>query len=169
MARRRNTGGKVIDQTFWVGVGAAFPAQSAGAVAVANQPLSALATVRTIMRTRLNIVSYIDTASAPGKQVEIAVGGILVPEGTGTTVLWSPITDANAPWFFYTRFVIGYEEMVTDVIDIPGISSYREMIDSKAMRRVKADTETQIVVENATILTAASVNTVVTGRVLVGT
>ena len=110
------------------------------------------------MRIRGELVSWIDGASAPGKAVQIAVGALVMPEGQGTTVVSSPITDDNAPWLFYERFVLGTEEMVTDVVDIPGLTIFRKTIDVKAMRILRADQEMQIVMENATILASSSVN-----------
>ena len=120
------------------------------------------------MRIRGELVAYIDAASAPTKLVDVAVGIALVPEGSGTTVLWSPITDEDAPWWYYERFVLGYEEMVTDVIDVPGITSFRSTIDVKGMRIIRPDVEAQIVVENATLQSASSVNVALTARVLFG-
>jgi len=122
----------------------------------------------TLMRIRGELVAYIDAASAPTKLVDVAVGIALVPEGSGTTVLWSPITDEDAPWWYYERFVLGYEEMVTDVIDVPGITSFRSTIDVKGMRIIRPDVEAQIVVENATLQSASSVNVALTARVLFG-
>ena len=119
----------------------------------------------TILRTRGNLVAAIDTAGVVGQNAMISVGLILVPEGTGSTVLWSPFTDSDAPWFFYSIFNLGYEEMVTDVIDVPGLTSYRETVDSKGMRRVR-NQEVQMVVENTTIGTAAAVNVSLAGRFL---
>ncbi len=54
---------------------------------------------------------------------------------------------------------------MTDVIDAPGVSSFRQVIDSKAMRRVR-NQEVQMVVENATALAAGTVNVGVNGRFL---
>ena len=81
---------------------------------------------------------------------------------------YSPIADATAPWFYYSTFALGYEEMVTDVVDVPGITSYRETIDVKAMRRLRPQEEVQCVFENTTIDGAAAVNVSVFGRFLMG-
>jgi len=96
------------------------------------------------------------------------MGVILVPEGTGTTVLWSPSTDADAPWIWVTEFVLAHEELVVDVIDVPGMSSYRERIDNKAMRIIR-NQEIQFVIENSTVTSALSVNAGLAGRFLSGT
>ncbi len=119
----------------------------------------------TIMRTRGSLLGYLDGTQSPGTLLVVAVGFALVPEGTSTTVLWSPFTDPDAPWFYYESFFLGYEEYVTDVIDAPGVSSFRQVIDSKAMRRVR-NQEVQMVVENATVLAAGTVNVGVNGRFL---
>ncbi len=168
MARRgsRSRGGKVIDNVHWLPFIGVSLAQAAGSAAISL--VSTALTPFTIMRTRGTLVASIDGAGAPGGLVQVGVGMIVVPEGTGGTVLQSPINDANADWFWYETFVLGYEEMVTDVVDVPGITSFRATIDSKAMRRMLSDTEIQLVIEQATLATSRSVNVAVAGRVLLG-
>ncbi len=163
---RRSGFQKKIDTTRWLGISATSSAQSAGSVAI--QLASATLTPDTIMRTRGNLVSYLDGSVAPGVGVIVSVGMIVVPEGTGTTVLVEPFGDPNADWFYYDEFRLGYEEPVTDVIDIPGVSSFRSVIDNKAMRRARPDTEVQFVVTNTTSLSAGTVHTMVNGRFLLG-
>jgi len=92
---------------------------------------------------------------------------ILVPEGTGTTVLWSPFTDGDAPWIWVDYHHLGYEEMVIDVIDVPGITSYRSTIDSKAMRIVR-NQELQLVAELTNITGTVVANITAMVRVLAG-
>ncbi len=120
------------------------------------------------MRTRGNFVCYVDGTEAPGVSAVISAGFLVVPEGTGTTVISEPFGDANAPWFWHTQFVVGYEEMVTDVVDIAGLPVYRETVDSKAMRRIRSDQEIQFVVTNTTLIAALSVNLSLDGRMLLG-
>jgi len=165
MARRRGQFQKKIDFTHWTGGFSSANAQGAGtlgAVMVAAQH-----DPETLLRTRGNLLGYVDGAQAPGGLVRITVGLIIVPEGTGTTVLWAPLTDADAPWLYWTSFRLGYEEGVTDVVDFPGITSYREVVDSKAMRIVR-NSEVQFVVENTTVLGALSVNVGMDLRFLTG-
>ena len=154
-----------IDNVRWLGFGAqalAMPASAVGA-----QASSAGSVPETLLRTRGELLVAVDGAQAPGSLVRVGCGLILVPEGTGATVLWSPLTDSDAPWFWYWRGALGYEEMVTDVVDVPGMTSVREVIDSKAMRRVR-NQEIQFVAENVSLSTAASVNIVINGRFLLG-
>ncbi len=164
MAHRSRS--RKIDNLRWLGFSGTFSALSAGTAAI--NVLTASTMKDTVMRTRGTLVAHIDGAAAPAKLVLISLGLIIVPEGTGTTVLWSPFTDANAPWFWHTTFAIGYEEMVTDVIDIPVLSAYREVIDSKAMRKGPPDTEVQLVIENTTLNGAVTVQAAVYGRILLG-
>ncbi len=91
-----------------------------------------------------------DAASADAAAIHVSYGIILVPEGSGTTVQFSPFADANAPWLLWGAGLLGYEEQVTDVIDTPGLTSFREKIDNKAMRIIRPDVEMQLVVENTT-------------------
>ncbi len=147
----------------WSTYSKSFLAFGSGTIAAT---VAAVGTSReTILRTRGNLYCQIDAVSAPGGLVEISLGMILVPEGTGTTVLWSPGTDVDAPWFWYDRFAVGYEEAVTDVIAYAGGGMYRNVMDSKAMRIVR-NQEVQLVAENATAGTALAVNIHVCGRFL---
>jgi len=164
MARRR--AGKKIDYTHWTGGAFSFAAIGAGSSAILVG--SALHEPETLLRTRGNLLAYVDAVSTPGLQVQIAVGMILVPEGTGATVLWSPITDSDAPWFWVSNFILGYEEYVTDVIDAVGAPVFRDLIDSKAMRIIR-NQEIQVVMENQTLLGAGAVNVAGAVRFLSGT
>ena len=167
MARRRvSRGGKKIDIVRWLGFQASSLGLTVGSTGV--QLSTAGQIPETIMRTRGQLFGYLDGLPAAGDLVDVAAALHIVPEGTGTTVLQSPITDPNADWFWYTRFAIGYEEYVTDVIDSPVLGGYREMIDSKAMRRAPGDSELQAVFENATIGTAQAINVGIAGRFLLG-
>ncbi len=166
MARRRS--GRKIDFTHWHGASALASSFGAGTVGVLVG-VADLTAPETLLRTRGQLVCTIDGASAPGKLVEIGCGLILMPGGTGTTVTSSPITDADAPWFWYERFVVGYDEAVTDVIDFPGLSTFRKEIDSKSMRIQRPDQEIQFVAENVTLIGADAVNIAASFRFLFGT
>ncbi len=168
MARRgaRGRGGKVIDNLRWIGWTGGTTSLAAGTVGV--NVLGATATPDTIMRTRGDLIAGFTATVAPNVAVAVGVGMWVVPEGTGSTVLGSPLADANADWFYYSAFSLAYEEGVTDVIAAQQIMDYREAIDSKAMRRSKPDTEIQLVIENVTLGSAASVIVLTAGRFLVG-
>jgi len=124
----------------------------------------------TILRTRGMHTTWLDATSAPGVSVTVGIGLILVPDGTGTTVLWSPLTDPNAPWFVFDAFTLAYEEKVTDVISVSGLDMFRSVVDSKAMRKIPPDTEIQCVVENATTSGASAgvINQTAQYRMLLG-
>ncbi len=169
MARRggRTRGEKVIDNVRWTFSSSNFDGQAAG-TAAATVIGAGAQHAETILRTRGELIASIDGASAPGKLIRVGVGLALVPEGTGSTVTWSPLSDGDAPWYWFTVFHLGYEEMVTDVIDVPVLTGYREAIDSKAMRRLRPDVEVQLVMEQVTIATASALNLAVGFRTLLG-
>jgi len=163
MANRR---GKKIDFTRWTDFSVSASALAAGSVA--SNAGSAGTGTETLMRTRGQLCAWIDGLEAPATSIVVSVGLIVMPEGQGSTVVSEPFADGNAPWFYFTRFTLGYEEYVTDAIAAPGLSVYRETLDVKAMRILRADREVQFVVTNTTLISAASVNVSLTGRFLIG-
>jgi len=170
MTRGRQFGrrpGKTIDNLRWSG-GAVLQAAALSAGTAGQTALAAGVPRETIMRTRGEVLVFLDGASSPGKSALISMGLVLVPQGQGTTVIWDPFDDAEAPWFWYQETTIGYEEPVIDVVDVPGISSTRIIVDSKAMRKANVDEEVQFVVTNTTVSSAATVNIVAAFRFLLG-
>ena len=164
MARRRS--GKKIDFVHWTYGSQSFVTQAQGTAAktlFAAQHLS-----ETLLRLRGNASGFIGGAAAPPVFAECALGIILVPEGSGTTVTWSPVTDGDAPWIWVDYFVLGYEEAVTDVIDVPGLTGVRSVIDNKAMR-IMRNQEVQLVVEITDIVGTFSGDFHVGVRLLAGT
>ncbi len=150
----------------WIGGSATFLAFSAGTSAL-NMITSSNST-DTLMRIRGSLVASLDGTKASSELISVAIGAIVMPEGQSTTVVSSPITDIEAPWLFYERFVLGYEEAVIDVIDMAGLSVFRKTIDVKAMRILRPDREVQLVLEQATINGALNINMSVDIRVLLG-
>ena len=163
MPRRR--GGKKIDFTHWTPFSGTFLAQGAGSAAVNVQ--AANHESETLLRTRGWLTAWMDGAPVTGAFALIAVGMLIVPDGSGTTVTVSPFAEGDSPWFWHEVFALGYEEFVTDVIQADVLSSVRIPIDSKAMRIIR-NSEIQLVVENITIGGAATVNLSVVGRMLTG-
>ena len=162
---RRGGFQKKIETVHWTYGSWAMFTLAAGTVAA--NVLAAQHLPETLMRIRGENTAFLDAVQAPATAVSVAVGLILVPEGTGSTVLWSPITDGDAPWIWWDAYHLAYEEMVTDVIDVQAMSGARRVIDSKAMRRVR-NQEVQFVAENATVATASAVNIFGSARFLSG-
>jgi len=162
---RRGGHAKKIDSVHWTYGSWSAAALTAGIQAATLFPAQHLP--ETLLRLRGEWLAWLDGTSVPGLGVAVSVGIIQVPEGTGATVLWSPITDGDAPWIWWDTFHLGYEEMVTDVVDVPGITSGRRIIDSKAMRKLR-NTELQVVTENATFLSASGINAFGSVRALTG-
>ncbi len=167
--RRGSRGGKVIDNVRWLGLSGTALALTAGSVGSTILSTTQLGTIgQTLLRTRGVLTCWRDGTSTPGGGATISAGMHLVPDGTGTTVITNPFDDPASDWFWFSSFMIGYEEMVTDVIDVPGITSYREIVDSKAMRRRKGNEEVQLVVTNTSVLAAIGINFALSGRILWG-
>ncbi len=123
----------------------------------------------TIMRTRGQITAYVDGALATSKATLITIGMIVLQEGVVAAAgAPDPFSDGNADWFFYTQFLLGYEEVVVDVVDVPKITGYREVIDSKAMRKAAPDTEVALIVASDTVSGSVAANVHVSGRFLLG-
>ncbi len=158
--------GRKIDTVHWTYGSFSALALTGGSTAAINV-LAAQHLPETVLRTRGEWAASIDGTQAPAKLTALGVGLILVPEGTGTTVLWSPITDGDAPWFWVDYAMVGYEEAVADVIDVPVLSGVRRVIDSKGMRRSR-NMEIQFVAENATVSGAVTVNIAGQARFLAG-
>ena len=168
MARRRSAGfprraGRKADLRWTFG-SASFLAQAAGTVATTI--LSSGNTSQTLMRTRGELLAFIDAVQAPGALVRVGCALLVVPSGLGATVLSSPLTDGEAPFFWYEAFSIGHEEMVTDVIGVEGLPIKRIPLDAKAMRVIRPDQEVQAVLEVVNIGTAANINVSITARFL---
>ena len=167
MARRRTGFQKKIEVVHWTLIQEAFTGLTAGAVAF--NALAAQHLPETLLRIRGEWVVAMSGAAASAQGAAIVAGLIQVPEGTGTTVLWSPITDGDAPWIWWDALQLMYTEQVTDVVYSNQTSSGRRTIDSKAMRKIR-NTELQFVVENATMTGLSAITAIgsITARVLAG-
>ncbi len=158
---------KKIDTVHWTGFDNPFVALTAGTVGATALPAQHLP--ETLLRIRGEWAAAIGSAAAPVVGVIVTAGLILVPEGTSTTVLWSPLTDSDAPWVWWDCFHILYSEQVADVVYSVQTSSARRVVDSKAMRKVR-NRELQLVVENTTMtgFSGEDVSGGICGRVLSG-
>ncbi len=149
VARPRSRGTRKLDNVRWTFSSGFFSAVSAGDQALGF--FTAQTLPETLMRIRGSVAAWLDNFDAPPVGIIIQMGIIKVPEGTGTTVVYSPASDANAPWLWYSSALLAYEEKVTDVIDVPGMTAQRFDVDNKAMRRIRPDEELQIVMSNTTL------------------
>jgi len=133
MAHRRGGFAKKIESVHWTLIQNRFVGQSAGTAAAVA--LSAQHLPETLMRIRGEWVCNLSGVAANATGTSVSMGLILVPEGTGTTVLWSPVSDGDAPWMWWDTMGLLYSEQVTDVVYSTQTSSGRRVVDSKAMRK----------------------------------
>ena len=138
---------------------------TAGTVAVNLLPAQHLP--ETHLRLRGEWAAGFAGALTDARGVIVTAGIVEVPEGTGTTVLWSPFTDGDAPWIWWDTMHLSYEEYVVDGNYSSNLSDGRRVVDSKAMRKIR-NTEMQLVFENTTNVAAEAANCFFAGRVLSG-
>ncbi len=166
MSPRRRSG-KKIDFVHWT-MGK-ISANNFGATATAAGTLiAALHEPETLLRMRGFWTTHLRSTLAPGVAAFMGCGIILVPEGTGTTVLWSPLIDHDAPWIWYDMTVITYEEPVANVTTLGTGAYYRSLIDNKAMRIVR-NQEIQVVFESIQEGGAGNTDNTCAVRILSGT
>ncbi len=164
MARRGHA--KKIDTVHWTGFSGSVLGLATGGTS-GQTLLAAQHLPETTLRIRGEWACNLDGPIADGVAAIVTAGIILVPEGTGTTVLWSPSTDSDAPWMWWDCFNLLYDEVVTDVIAANGAGGARRVIDSKAMRKVR-QREHQLVVESVAVNGTPASNMAVCGRILSG-
>ncbi len=162
----RARGNRKIDNVRWVSFFNFTNTHAAGATVAVNM-IGAGTAPETLMRVRGEFSAVIDSTNEPGKALRVTAGMIVVPDGTGTTVLWEPNGDAAAPWFWYASFALFYDESVVNAVAYGG-SFARIGIDNKAMRRVRPDEEIQLVVTNTTISGGTGINWAMSARTLFG-
>ena len=166
MARRRFVGGprragRKADLR-WLFGSVVFLAQAAGNAAQVIVTGGVL--TETLMRSRGEVLLWLDdiAGQTAGDLVRVTMGMLVVPSGLGTTVISSPFTDGDAPWFWFETIALGAEEAG----DMFGIGYARVQVDSRAMRVIRPDQEVQFVVEASTVTAAQPVNVAVGIRFL---
>jgi len=124
-------------------------------------------TSQTLMRTRGSVLAWLDASgSAAGDIVDVAVALFVQPAGSGAVS--TPITDIDASYFWFTRFHLATEiAFPTGGDGQPGILWNRIDVDSKAMRVIRPDMETVMIVETADVVGAPVVNVVGSFRFLI--
>ncbi len=165
MAHRRGNFAKKIDSVHWTYGTASSLGQTSGSI-VAVSVLAAQHLPETLMRIRGEWFATIDGVQNPGVSCSVTIGAIQVPEGTGTTVLWSPAVDGDAPWIWWDVMALSYEEAVVNATQYGG-GAGRRVIDSKAMRKMR-NTELQVVIENLNIQSSPVINVQYAARHLAG-
>ncbi len=123
---------KKIDTVHWTGAAGQFIAQAAGAAAGLLFPAQHLP--ETLLRIRGEWAANLDGQLGSARGAQISCGIIQVPEGTAATVLWSPFTDADAPWIWWDSFTLMYNEYVGDVVWSVNTADARRVVDSKAIK-----------------------------------
>jgi len=125
----------------------------------------------TIIRLRGSLMCKLTTVTALGDGFSrVAVGFCVVSEnasGVGATAVPHPIADIQWDgWFWHTIFNLRSEPTTAEVWADP-MGQWREIIDSKAMRKTRAGDVIIGVVEVAGEIGTAVINLVANTRVLI--
>ena len=169
MARGR----KKIETVRWTGdvLASSTGLATAGTDSVSLYTVGDQEASPTILRTHFSFAAWLIGALGDGIGVQWALGIKIVPKGTGSTTLVSPLSEAEGDWFVHRTGVLSYSELVADAIQSSGMSGQRVEVDSKSMRKLKPGQQIQISVSQVTIsgLTGASLRWACQPRFLLGT
>ena len=99
MPNGRGRFAKKIDTVHWTVFQATQASLSAGSEGILLSQAQHLP--ETMLRLRGEWACCLAGAASDAVGALVTAGIILVPEGTGTTVLWAPQTDGDAPWIWW--------------------------------------------------------------------
>jgi len=159
---QRQRAGRRTDYEWQGGSSMAFAALAAGG----TTQQSTIVTVGafTLMRVRGHWSVSFDGDEMAADHLEVGIGLLLQQTGAVATSL--PLTDPNAPWIWYDQVAL-YTAEGTNA-DQGFLTSYRGVIDSKAMRRMKPDQSLIFVLETSNIVGAPTVDGYANARFLFG-
>ena len=154
MARARRTGRRP-DYDWQGGVsGFSLAANASTIVALVTNNITA-----TIMRSRGRVLASIDGA-VDNDAAAVHVGLIVADDdavAAGVTAIPSPATDFDADWLWHGFLLLKAQGTSTDA---PGLTDRLEL-DSKAMRRVKPNTQCVFAVTNVALVGTPAVDVLV--------
>ena len=162
MANRRPSGRKA--DLRWIGSQVALLTVSSGGSS-GGAFISSGTTSQTIMRSRGELLVWLDATTSIGDVQGWAAGLIIMPEGTGGTVTSLPLSDPQAPWYLYQTGAVASE--AGQVAENDGLLVARYVIDDKAMRVLRPDREVQFVVQTTALAGAQAMNFVLSIRTLI--
>ena len=164
MARQTRSRGRRADYD-WEGAFIASTALNAGAAVQFELFLSDSA--ETLVRVRGMVAAWLrDSAPAAGDQCVVSWGLMVAP--TGSTIAVTPGTDPGANWFWHQFQLLSSEFAVAATYN-DLLASQRDVVDNKAMRRLREDEAVFLVVENsdatgAPVVTLSAALRVLTAR-----
>jgi len=159
MARNRivTRGGRRSDrQSVWFAAAAA-PAAIAASSKVLVLSLNAAGLAArpfTVVRTQV-LINYESDQLAASERVHGAMGWVVVSDqaiGAGVASIPGPVTNPDAPFFVYQGLIDSF--LFGSGVGFESTAGQSTQVDSKAMRKVGANEDIAIVVENAAALGA---------------
>jgi len=106
------------------------------------------------------------SGSTAGDAAAVAAGLIIAP--TPATVGVDPITEPGANWLWHSYFLLQTEGIVGGVSEhgTEQLTAQREIVDNKAMRKIREDESLFLVVSNQNLVGSPAVNVSSAFRVL---
>ena len=132
----------------WEGASTFISALAAAGTSTAQ--LFTVDTAETLVRTRGVIIATLSATGSAGGDSAIVGAGLIVAS-VGATVIVSPITDAGANWLWHQFFALDTKGVIGAVADQGAQGWQREIVDNKAMRKLREDEALIFVVENQSI------------------
>ena len=169
MARGRNAPGRTIDFKEWELASGSDHAISTDTTTIVGTGMM-FDSSQTILRLRGNIWAAFDETVQAGDTIRLVVGiGVVSQDAfaAGAGSLPEPNEDPQYPWMWWGEMAL--ESFAAAPISAFGVSAQHLVIDSKAMRRVRA-TQTLVTVIQSRLASGAPVTNVKMGslRVLIG-
>ena len=161
MAWSRSSRGRRADYRWTLGQFSALG--QASNTAAQSVIVTAGTTSQTIMRVRGSWACQLDLASADGDAAFIGIGFLVQQAGATATSL--PNTDGDAPFFFYETVPLIVEDASLSIDR--GLSSFRGVIDGKAMCVLRPDQEVIAIAEMSNVSGAPSWNVMASARFLI--
>lgn len=165
MARRAGGFRRAVNRPNydWEGVTTLSSGLAAGGVTEAA--LFVADSAETLVRMRGSVFAAISVSgSAAGDRCVIGMGLIVAP--TGATVAVDPINEQGANWFWHTLLTLHTSGIVGAVADQGAQGWQREVVDNKAMRKLREDESIFFVVANQDVAGAPPVDLFAGFRVL---
>ena len=120
-------------------------------------------TSQTIMRVRGSWSCHLDGTATAADVVRVGIGLLVVQSGAAAASL--PLTDSEAPYFWYDVVTLSGEESVGG--SRAGLPMYRSVVDGKAMRVLRPDRDVLVIIETADVVGAPVINATFDGRFLI--
>ena len=143
----------------------AFSALALSAGDTSAVVISPVTESQTIVRTRGELLCWMDGAPTPPRLIRVGIG--LLVQQAGATATVSPLTDGDAPFFWYDVVTLMSDNTAAGGAPQQPMASSRAVVDGKAMRVLRPDQDIFVVIETADVVGASASDIGFDGRFLI--